>query len=736
VNKRFYDFGEYRLDTHNQRLLHRSGETITLTLKEFELLFALVTRAGDVVSKDALLDAVWKDVAVAEETLTRNISWLRKKLGAAEGSGNFIETIPKRGYRFTAQVTTSDAPEIIVEEQTVQRIRIEETIAISEPPALTDNLNLDDRPPVKQLPSPVAASSFGWKLRLAIALGVIAIVVAGFAVLNSYLRRPATKAILVNRVAPFSGLPGREDMPAFSPDGKQIVFAWNGGEDGDNFDIYVKIIGAGDPVRLTSDARDDVYPRFSPDNRFIAFVRNLKESGGEVILIPALGGAERRVCGLFSGNYSITFSPDGRLLAVIDAEPSGVNEFAVHTVNLQTGEKRRVTAPAEFRGETTPRFSPDGKYIAFVRIAPDASQDLFVVEATGGAARQLTFDRKTIHNLAWEADGQSIVFTSLRGNVASLWRIASAGGEPEMIATSGKNITNLSSAPDGKTIAYVEMESQKASIWRVASGEPPRKFIRSLGADQSPQFSADGKHIVFMSDRTGAYEIWLADADGKNQRQLTFAANQASSPRFSPDGKFVVYYAQNGQRSDIFIVPTEVGEPRLLSDAAERKLYPSWSADGKWIYFTSNRTGDWQLWKIPADASGEAVQITWRGAHQAQPAPDGKTIYYSKENAAGLWRVPVNGGDELPVAELSDAGLSNSWSVTSAGIYFIARAEQPPYKTKFYDFSTAQTKETLGVDKLPPRLFAGFSASADGKTFLYALFDQNASSIMLAEVSN
>ena len=85
MNKRFYSFGEYRLDTHNQRLL-LDGKTLTLTLKEFELLFALVENAGDVVSKDELLDAVWKDVSVAEETLTRNISWLRKKLG--DGSGN------------------------------------------------------------------------------------------------------------------------------------------------------------------------------------------------------------------------------------------------------------------------------------------------------------------------------------------------------------------------------------------------------------------------------------------------------------------------------------------------------------------------------------------------------------------------------------------------------------------------------------------------------------------------
>ena len=241
--------------------------------------------------------------------------------------------------------------------------------------------------PIKQLQPPAAAGGSDKKLWFAITFGVVAIAAFGFAVLNNYLRQREPKAILVNRVTPFSGLPGREDMPAFSPDGRQLVFAWNGGEDGDNFDIYVKIIGAGEPVRLTSNAHDDVYPRFSPDNRFIAFVRDLKDDGGDVILIPALGGAERRVCQLFSGNYSISFSPNGLLLAVIDAERSGGNEFAVHTVNLQTSEKRRLTTHEDFTGETTPRFSPDGEHIAFVRIARDASQDLFVAPTAGGAVR-------------------------------------------------------------------------------------------------------------------------------------------------------------------------------------------------------------------------------------------------------------------------------------------------------------------------------------------------------------
>lgn len=733
----FYQFSGFRLDTKKRRLL-KGDDVVSLTPKEFDVLLFLVERAGSVVEKAQLLDAIWADVFVEETTLARNVSWLRQKLAAESGGAKFIETVPKRGYRFAADVTIapeSDA-DLIVEEKTLHRIRIEETTSI------TDLENAPSPPlaPIETLALTDGAQNQRSKIKnskiLLFAFGIVTIAAIGFAVYQIYLRRHEPKTILVSRVAPFSGLPGREDMPAFSSDGRQLVFAWNGGEDGDNLDVYVKIIGAGEPVRLTTDRRDDVYPRFSPDNRFVAFVRNLKEEGGEVLLIPALGGAERRICKLFSGNYSLSFSPDGQRLAVIDADSNKPDQFAVHTVNLQTGEKRRVTQPGEFTGETTPRFSPDGASIAFVRIAPGGEQDLFVVPASGGAARQITFDGKTIHSLAWSADGQNLIFNSFRGSDSTnLWRVAATGSEPEMLAAGSRAMTNLTVSPDGKTIAFVETEKVKASIWRVAAGEQPQKFIYSVGANLSPQFSPDGRTVAFMSDRTGVYEIWLADAeDGKNPRQLTFAGNPASSPRFSPDGKFIAYQAQSEQRTDIFIVSTEVGEPRRLTKEGEKNILPSWSANGDWIFFTSNRTGENQLWKMPA-GGGEAVQITKHGALQAQPAPDGKTIYYSKEKTSGLWRVPTAGGEESAVTELSEAGAVNSWAVTSTGIYFIARPEQPPYKPMFYDFSTARTKEIAGTDKLPPPEFIGFTASPDGKTILFARFDRRASSIILAEIA-
>ena len=81
MNKRFYNFGGFRPDTHKQRFLRGGGETITLTLKPFELLLALVENAGDVVSKNELFEQAWKGIAVADGTLTRNVPFLRQKPG-------------------------------------------------------------------------------------------------------------------------------------------------------------------------------------------------------------------------------------------------------------------------------------------------------------------------------------------------------------------------------------------------------------------------------------------------------------------------------------------------------------------------------------------------------------------------------------------------------------------------------------------------------------------------------
>lgn len=130
--KKLYYFGEFRLDETEHRLW-REDQLISLTPKQFELLFYFVRNAGRITSKTELLDAVWKDTFIEETTLARNVSWLRQKLGECSNGESFIETVPKHGYRFMADVVDSDEDNAyIIEEETIQYIRGEETFTIKD----------------------------------------------------------------------------------------------------------------------------------------------------------------------------------------------------------------------------------------------------------------------------------------------------------------------------------------------------------------------------------------------------------------------------------------------------------------------------------------------------------------------------------------------------------------------------------------------------------------------------
>lgn len=577
----------------------------------------------------------------------------------------------------------------------------------------------------------VATTFSHYRIRGAIALaGVALIAVITGAVWFRFLRPIPKVAAPPMRIVPLTSYPGHQQSASFSPDGNRIAFVWDG-EKEDNWDIYVKTIGNGKPLRLTTDPAQDALPAWSPDGRYIAFWR-ISEFKGAIYVVPAVGGAERK---LLTPNVVIAeldWSPDGKYLAYVDYGPNRTETiFLLAVDNLD--DKRPLTAPDERTEDYFPRFSPDGKTVAFLRHDGGSAEDIFLVRVAGGEPKRLTFDDAHIVGLDWTPDGAYIVFSSDRqGARGRLWEVLASGGQPKPLSVSQDAVYDHSLSRVGRRLAYTLWEFN-ANIWRyevpptAGRSAPPTKVIASAGMNDAPQFSPDGKRVAFVSSRSGSLEIWICDSDGSNPRQLTFLeGHSAVCPRWSPDGREIAFQSPAIEGAPIYVVSAEGGQPRRLKTGPPKVAAPSWSMDGKWIYFGSDRTGSWQVWKV-SPKGGHAVQVTKKGGYAALESPDGKTLYYAKRRGDyRLWKVPAEGGEETRVPGLLDSVYWSNWALTREGVYFYSESAQA---IEFYSFATRRITQIAK----PEKRGGGLAVSPDGRWILFGQVDQDTSHIMMVE---
>jgi Tol biopolymer transport system component len=326
--------------------------------------------------------------------------------------------------------------------------------------------------------------------------------------------------------------------------------------------------------------------------------------------------------------------------------------------------------------------------------------------------------------------------------VSALWRIAVSGGKAEPMKGFGENIRFPSVSRQGNRLAFARWTSD-ANIWQIdglcppcTGGELMKPLIASTRSDESPQYSPDGKKILFISDRSGRYEFWICDREGHNPYPLA-SDGKAGAATWSPDGGQIAFDSPDQGTDQIYVMGAEGGAPRRLTMENFNHVMPSWSRDGQWIYFCSDRSGDLQVWKIPS-GGGQMVQVTKRGGLASLESRDGKFLYYSKgptSTEPGFWRVPVEGGEEVPIIKLAKEPRPGYWAVTEKGIYFVDdRSEKLASLVptlKFMTFAAGQIREIMPLEK-PPVGGAGLSVSPDGRWLLYQDDDQP-SDIMLVE---
>jgi len=739
-------FGPFEadLDTHE---LWKNGLRVKLGGQPFEILAILLRRPGQMVSREELQKELWAADTFVDfnHGLNAAVNKLRETLADSAEEPKYVETLPRRGYRFVGKVEIA-GPAVALADSPAPLVETNIT-AHAPPPPPPVGLDLGSGEPAR-----VKTTSLGgfrrWLsnrlVRVAIIGGAVATLVYWLVLPKlPEIREHIRKEVHEDR----SGDPGRVSTlvpdpasdPAISPDGKLVAFRRNSYAPG-GAGIFVTSSEGKGVMQLTQHP-GDCCPAWSPDGQNLAFTRIAADEYA-IYIVSAKGGTQKKVSRPDPRRKrgELAWTPDGKFIAFSGDSPRGGSQIFLLSVEDSSAEP--ITEPQGQDRDWGPAFSPDGTQMAFVRgNGAGFPEEVYVMALNGGPARQLTNERAAIMGPpTWSQDGTNVIFSSTKEGDPALWAIPASGGAATRMVGTGSATWHPVIAKHSGQMAAQKISRSSGVYCLPVDGEPgkntPFVVTSTNGRNEGPQPSPDGRRLVFMSDRSGYVEIWVSNRDGSSPAQLT-NLHGSGTPRWSPDGLWIAFdstthdFSGGTGVSSVWVVSSMGGVPRALVKDEFENSVPSWSHDGKWVYFGSNRSGKDQVWKVPAEG-GTPVQVTRDGGFAALESVDGGTVYFAKTRYDNpeLWRMPVAGGLETLVSGTLHPRSWAAWSPTSRGIFF-SSPEGPNGGSSidFYDFQTRLVHQVSLLDRSPFWL----SASADGKQVFFNQAERDESSIVLVK---
>jgi eukaryotic-like serine/threonine-protein kinase len=539
-------FGSFRAEPTEGRLL-QDGQLVALTPKAFEALTFLLERRGHLVTRDELIAHLWPENFVDEANLTSTIWMIRRALGEGDA---WVETVPKRGYRFSGVV--EEIPLGLEREETPTRAPDSSAVQV-----------------------PIAASWAGsWLPTKRWLFFAVAIALTALAAGWTLSRRKGPPPPAPNaRFSRLTDQAGRETTPSLSPDGTWFVYA---ADTAGNWDIHWQRVGGQTAVNLTRDsAADDTQPAISFDGRQIAF--RSERDGGGLYVMGATGESVRRVSDF---GFSPSWSPDGTEILCVDERVvdfvSRVGSSRLWVISAATGARRQVLASDAVQ----PQWSPHGHRIAYWgNVRPKGFRDIQTVAASGGEPVAVTSDSFVDVNPVWSPDGRYLHFASERGGSMNLWRVAideRSGrvlSSPEPMTVPSAYSGYLSLSRSGQYLAYTQ-EDRLANLQTVAFDPVAEAVVgelrwitRGTRSATEPQISPDGNSVVFGSVFEPQEDLFVIRRDGSGLRQLTNDPAVDRHPRWSPDGRRIVFSSPQREGSRVWSIKPDGSELRPLVGA-------------------------------------------------------------------------------------------------------------------------------------------------------------------------
>jgi serine/threonine-protein kinase len=633
--RRIVRFGAFRMDL-TDGTLWRDGEEIRLPPRALALLQHLVERAGRVVSKQALMDAAWKDAHVSETSLTEAIGVIRQALGDDPQQPRFVQTVHRRGYRFVAPIAVDGA----------------QTSAFD---------SAQGRPTIGMAPDEELREGRGRFPRLLV--GALAAVMLLAAVTIAWFgpwRRAAERVTRASITLPAdqAPAPGLNAHPvvAISPDGERIVYT--AGSTG-SYQLFLRRMDQFEatPIPGTHGGHG---PFFSPDGRAVAYfqqgaLKRVSLDGGEVMTIASAAGG-------FGGTWledgTIVFAPEatGGLMRVPDAGgtptplprptsgcgyrwpsaaadgdtiiatrwPSSVLTAAVVAISIKGGTERVIAERATFG-----RYVPTG-HVVFLR-----QGELLATPFTpGGGSGQIKTVLPDVMTGATGAGqfgfspaGTLLYLPDTPERTRRLLAVVDRQGRMTDLPISGRPFQNISTC--GERFAVTISERGASDVWTGRVDRTTLSRLTSDGLNIEPVWTPDCQTLTFSSSQTGVMNIYRKPADGSGEAQRIVEGPQTLAPgSWTPDGRSLLHWQLGGEtRADIWILDRDSGRRRPLVSTRATESVPRVSPDGRRFAYQSDESGRAEIYIGSLEGSGR-IQVSSDGGTWPAWSGDGRELYY------------------------------------------------------------------------------------------------------------
>ncbi len=699
-----YSFDEFKLDL-TRGALFRGVDELKLRPKSFDVLKYFAENSGRLISKDELIEAVWHETAVTDDSLVQCLKDIRRAL--KDNGQRIIKTVPRRGYIFEKEVNENGSATIYTEETTGVHLVIEETEEKDVEDVIESRLTrgsfaafgltgMGERVIDNMLAETAQTKTESTFLNLSISIkhhrrAVIPLmVVLTIAVIAVAAWRFNSNKNIAENSPPLSALlfqnaevksithVGNIVNNAISPDGKYVVYTT---ADSGRESLWLRQI-ATDSTQQTIPPTHLRYfgVTFSRDGEYIYYVRSDRPDPFPRTLyrIPKLGGVSEKV--LANMDWCPTFSPDGSQMAFV-RNSLGNNDSVMMIANADGSNERKLATRRYGEPYTYPAWSPDGQTIAAsagsVELG-DSFRDVVTVNVADGAETTLT-TRKWywIGSLAWLADGSGLIMS---GNPEKshiynqLWLLSYPSGEAHQIKSDSNNYALISLTADSRMLLAGHTELL-THLWIAPEGNAvrARRVTSGLGGYREIGWTRDGK-LAFTAFSNNSIDIYTREPDGAENKQLTVNAGTNWGAEVSIDNRYIVFGSDRTGDFHVWRMDIDGGNPLQLTDGSGEK-FAEISPDGKWVVYTAFQ--DWTLWKVSIEG-GEPVQIAKSYARQSAISPDGKWIVYMASENNRHIVMPFEGGSPAKIFDLPpDAPQLQTvrWSPDSQFLQFIVRRD-------------------------------------------------------------